>query len=572
MSSMLTPIDPKPLEVISNNRDILRDLFIYLDYAHAHSIKRMTRTNGIPRTDMIRLAKLLGIDPPEKDDWMYARPYWIDFIDNLALSLHLVSYDLQGEYRGYSSSDASFIDNYVSVNEAQLQKFLGLLPIEQEKNILDALNRTKSLQRYDDASFNEFFHYGPYGFLDTFDRWGSGTGIMPTLKFPGIRMFLLDILRKCPAGQWFSTESLIAYLKTNFPYFLIPQSAPKVDRWGNPTSRYANFHESNQISENEKSVPPDAPDAFERVEGRYVERFLEYIPFTMRFVDVAYSREPYKGVSPSRGFLSGFRVNERFIRLMNGEGATPKVTIQPNFDIIIESDFYPVSVIRQITTLGEQMSNPNNGHGAYVGIFQLKKSAVATRLVQEPDLDISALLKNLSGRDLPSNVQIELEEWAGHADQFTLYEGFALLETTNISLEVEKFRTEKIAPTINLVRNSEEVYSTLETLGQVPMRIQHREWDFTLVSETAISLFPREKPVTDAPKIARSVKVNRVVTISFKFPDNESFDAICKTLAELRCPFQIDTQAHIISIQQKEQALFEEAVSKLADTFLFEVE
>jgi hypothetical protein len=116
MALALTPLDPQKLRISSNVRDILRDLFAYLDYVREHSVKRMTRTNEIPRADMQRLAKLLEIDPPEKDDWIYARQHWIDFIDKLALRLKLVSYDIKGEYRGYTSSEPSFVENYIVVN------------------------------------------------------------------------------------------------------------------------------------------------------------------------------------------------------------------------------------------------------------------------------------------------------------------------------------------------------------------------------------------------------------------------------------------------------------------------
>ena len=569
---MFTNIDSKPLEEISNTRDILRDLFVYLDYARQHSIKRMTRTNAIPRSDLVRLAKLLDLEPPEKDDWMVARPYWITFLDRLALRMNLVSYDVKGEYRGYSSADTSFIDNYVVINEAQLYKFFELTPVEQEKGILDALNRAKSNHSYDDASFNEFFHYGPFGFLDTFDGWGSGTGIMPLLNFPEIRLFLLGILKICPTGQWLSTQSLIAYLKANHPHFLIPDTISKTDRWGKPMGRYDNFHEGSQYEARDKMIPVDAPDAFERVEGRYVERFLEYIPFTMSLVDLAYSREQTKGIIPSLGYLKAMRINERFVSLMGGESVLPKVTIQPNFDVIIESNFYPARVLSQVATLGERMSNNNSGHGAYVGIFQLKKTAVAATLAKQPDLDIPAMLKKLSGRDLPPNVQIELEEWADHADQFTLYEGFSLLETNDLPVEVEKFRSEKISPSLNLVRSPDKVFLILENRQQIPLWARHFEHDFALLPEDATSLFPREIPETNDPKVARPVKINKVVTISYKFPAKESFDAFRKTLAELRCPFLVEIENNIIRIQTRDQGKFDEAVKQLEDDFIFEIE
>jgi len=569
----LQHLDPKSLHIFSNDRDVLRDLFTYLDYVGERSVKRMTRSNEIPRADMQRLAKLLNVAPPEKDDWMYARQNWIDFIDDLALRLNLVSYDIKGEYRGYTSSEPSFIENYIILDAANLQKFLEQPPVEQEKHILDTLIHAKSHSEYSDNSNNEFYKVSVLGELDAFYQWGSATGLMPTLKFPEIRLFLLDVLKNLPAGQWFSTESLIVYLKANHPYFLIPQNAPKKDRWGHPTHRYGNFYEGKeQWVHNEKPIPDDAPDGFERVEGRYVERFLENIPLTMRFVDVAYDPKPYTGLLPMRGIFKAFRVNERFLRLMSGETAAPKVTVQPNFDVVIESDFYPAKLIRQVTALCEQVSNPTSGHSAYVGIFRLTKAAVAAAQVEQPDLDVIALLEGLSRRGLPPNVQIELDEWAGHVDQFTLYEEFALLESVDEVPEAEKFTVERISPTLQLVRSSERIFSMLETLGRVPMRVQHPVDEFAPLAKSAVSLFPKESALVNAQKTARQVKVSRIVTVSYQFPDAESFDAIQKMLAELRCPFQSDPNTRTVSIQQKEKDRFDEAVQRLQDAIAIEIE
>ncbi len=571
-------IDPKPLRIFSNDRDILRDLFTYLDYVSEHSIKRMTRTNEIPRTEANRIVKLLGnlTFEPGKNEINAAQ--WISFIDTLALRLQLVSYDLKGKYRGFTSSEPSFIDNYIIVSQAHLQNFLELSPIAQEKRILDTLIHAKMHIDYDNYGNNEFYRTSVVGELDAFYEWGSATGIMPTLKFPEIRKFLLAALKNCSSGQWFSTESLVAYLKANHRYFLIPEKPPvPKNQRDNIVFRYGNFHESNDHRQlNEKPIPDDAPDGFERVEGRYVERFLETIPLLMRFVEVAYDPAPYTGLLPKHGTLKAFRINERFLHLGSEQEASltpevPKITVQPNFDVIVESDFYPAAVIRQLAALGEQISSPQSGHGAYVGIFQLKKALVAATQVTHPDLNVINLLKNLSGRDLPPNVQIELDEWAGHADQFTLYEGFALLETTEVPLEAEKFMAEKISPTLFLVRNPETVFSTLETLGHIPVRVKHGLGEFAAIAKSAQSVFPKETALVLAPQSARQVKVSRVVTVSYQFPDAESFESIKKMLAEMRCPFHADPVTRIVSIQQKEQSKFDDAVTKLASEFVFEI-
>jgi hypothetical protein len=570
---MLTPLDPKKLRTFSNERDLLRDLFTYLDYVGEHSVKRMTRTNEIPRPDSVRIAKLMGDSELVNVSKETGGAQWIDFIDDLALRLGLVQYDVKGTYRGYTSSEPSFIENFITVNKSDLGKFLKLSPAGQEKTILARLVHAKSHSEYDNNSNNEFYKTGILGELDSFGPWGAGTGIMPTLQFPEIRQFLLSALKNCPPGQWFSVESLVAYLKAEHPYFLIPKTAPKVDKWGHAITRYDNFYEGKDLwDHNEKPIPDDAPDGFERVEGRYVERFLENIPLTMRFVDVAYNTTPYKGLMPTRGMLKAFRVNERFLRLMSGAENQPRLTVQPNFDVVIESDFYPAQIIQQVSALGEEVSSPNSGHSAYVGIFQLKKTFVATEQVRQPDLNVIALLEKLGGRSLPPNVKVELEEWAGHADQFTLYEGFALLESVDEISEADKFTTERITPTLRLVRDNEKIFSTLEAKAYAPLRIQHPAGGFAPLAESAVSRFPKESAQEKAHRKPKQVKVSRSVSISYQFPDEESFASVQKMLAELRCPFQADSKIRSIQIQQKEQARFDEAVQKLRDSLIIEIE
>jgi hypothetical protein len=561
----LIPLDPKKLRIFSNDRDLLRDLFTYLDYIGGHSVKRMTRTNEIPRADSVRIAKLMGDPELVNVSKETGGAQWIDFIDGLALQLGLVHFDVKGVYRGYTSSEPSFLENFITVDQARLDKFLNLTPIKQEKQILDTLIQAKSHSEYGGYRKNEFYETAILGELDSFGTWGSGIGIMPTLKFSEIRQFLMDILKVCPPNQWLSVESLVAYLKAEHPYFLIPKTVTK--------ARYGNFYEGKDSwSHNEKPIPDETPDGFDRVEGRYVERFLENIPLTLRFMDVAYNSAPYKGLLPSRGTLKAFRVNERFLRLMSGKESQPRLTVQPNFDVVIESDFYPAKIIRQVAALGEQVSSPNSGHSVYVGIFQLKKTLVAAEQIRQPNLDVIALLEKLGERGLPANVKVELDEWVGHADQFTLYEGFSLLESADEIPEADKFTAERITPTLRLVGASEKLFSTLEVNSRVPLRVQHSADGFAPLAESTVSLFPKASAVEEVDRKPRQLKVSRSVAVTVKFPDEESFDAFRKTLAELRCPFQSDLKTRAISFDQQYQPKFDEAILKLQDTFTIEPE
>jgi hypothetical protein len=257
---------------------------------------------------------------------------------------------------------------------------------------------------------------------------------------------------------------------------------------------------------------------------------------------------------------------------MNGKESQPRFTVQPNFDVVVESDFYPAKIIQQIAALGEEVSGPTGGHSAYVGIFQLKKTLVAAEQVRQPDLDVIALLEKLSGRDLPLNVKVELEEWSGHADQFTLYESFALLESVNEVPESDKYTVERIAPTLRLVRAGDKLFSTLETNAYAPLRIQHPTGGFAPLAESTVSLFPKESAEEKTHRKPKQVTVSRSVAVTIKFPDDESFDSVRKTLAELRCPFQSDMKTRAISFDQRDQAKFDEAVQQLQDTFAIEIE
>jgi hypothetical protein len=167
---------------------------------------------------------------------------------------------------------------------------------------------------------------------------------------------------------------------------------------------------------------------------------------------------------------------------------------------------------------------------------------------------------------------VELEEWSGHADQFTIYEGFALLESVADVPEADKYTEERIAPTLRLVRASDKLFATLETNTYAPLKIPHPTDRFALLEESTVSLFPRESAEEKAHRKPEQVKVSRSVAVTIKFPDEESFDSVRKTLAELRCPFQSDLKTRTISFEQRYQAKFDEAVQQLQDRFAIEVE
>jgi hypothetical protein len=564
------PVDG--LSIASNDRDLLEDLLIYLDYMRTRSVKRMTRTNQIPQADLNRLDKALG--SPRFDNAVYAsqRLSWIDFIDHLAWLAGLAGYDVKGTYRGYSSSEPSFTENYIAVSEKVLHAFLELTPAEQEKRLLEILINEVNTGGAYPSPRNEFYTPAILGRLDHFAVRGSAVGVMPSIDFVRVRRFLLEVLQQCQPGVWYSTAALIAHLKQQHPFFLIPEKI-KADRWGNKSKRYDNFYEGRTDWDlNREPIAESDPDAFERVEGRYVERFLEYIPLVLRFVDVAYAPARYEGARPERGVLKAFRVQERFLRLMRGETMQPNVTVQPNFDVIVEAEIYPTKVMQQLRPLTETISQPGGVVGASVTILRLKKDLVAAELVRQPDLAVIALLRQMSGRDLPPNVLAELEEWSGHADQFTLYENIGLFEGDLTLPGVSDHIAERIAPGLALVRHAEQLAAGLESAGCVPLIAAHLSASFLPLPEAAQSLFPKEIPPAPAQPVGPQVlPLKRQTSITITFPSAEAFDAFRLALAELRCPFQPDTTLRTITLSQVHWPRFEQAIAQFADAYTPEI-
>ena len=217
---------------------------------------------------------------------------WIDFVDEVALKLGFVHYDTEGEYAGYTSQEPSFPDNYIEFREKPYEQFLAAKAAKQETTLLELLVREGQ------GSASEFYRPSVLGRLDGFNPWGSAIGVMPTLDFAAVRRFLLGLLAECPSGQWLSTASLVEHLKKHHRYFLIPAKPRFKNEWDARYGRYGNFHESKDAWGHEIDIHESDEDGFERVEGRYVERFLEGIPLVLRYVDVAYAPKPPRPFIP----------------------------------------------------------------------------------------------------------------------------------------------------------------------------------------------------------------------------------------------------------------------------------
>ena len=548
------------LEVFANPTDIRFDIHAFMEYARSHEIKRGHRDNLVPAGHQQRLAKLLSHPLSESDmDEDKCFP-WIDHVDRICLALKFVRYDTKGVYAGYSSSEPSFPDNFIGVEEPAYSRFLELPLQAQEERLLD-VHMTYG------GCGNEFFGLGTLTRLDGFDGRGSACGVLPTIPFPSVRRRLLQLLAECPSGIWFSTESLIEHLQRHDPWFLIPKEIPApVRKSAMSGGRYGNFVEgkrgdwSNRIPISDKD-----PEGFAKVEGRYLERFLEGIPLVLGYTEVAYvKRKTETPIEPSRGLLPAFRVTERLRRAMHKEIAAPKVTVLPNFEVHIESLFFPAETERQLRPLGDLVER------GIATVFKLTRPKVAAALAGNSKTDAIATLKLLSGRDLPANVEQELSDWAGHSEKFILYEGFGLLEGRREAAHLEQFIQEAISPDFAIVCQTEALYHYLEAAEQVPVKVRHR--DKALAAPEQVR--SRLAPAASARRaiIKKPLQIKRSVETTLWFANAEAHAAFCKLLLDAKCVVPTDPLAMTVSYPGRAEPLIKEFLKKLNQAYVVTIQ
>jgi len=571
----LTPVHPDQLTVYANPNDLRRDLHTFVGYVSRRTIKRSYRENDLPQADYKRLMQLIEDGGPGwgegsgSDGTPYgytAEAYsWIYYLDRLALKMGWVSYSTKGLYRGYSSAEPSFPDNFIRFNADAYHAFLALPLALQERRLFDTL--------VDDygASYNEFFVGGVRGRLDRFSTSGSATGVMPTLDFAAVRRFLFDLLQGFEPGTWYGTAELAAYLKARHPFFLIPRKLPVNKYSKTAEKRYGNFyeHDTEQLY-HRGTIPDDAPDGFERVEGRYVERFLEGLPLTLGYVDVAYARRSESPARPSRGLLRAFRTNERFLQAMRATIPQPRVIVQPNFEIYIESAFYPASLVNRLSPLTDVIREDTTT------ILKLHRQKVAAQLAENPGLDVIALLTDLSGQELPQNVAVELQDWAGQADVFTLYDGFGLLESVEPvdGRLVDPVAVERIGDSMRLVRNPDALFSRLMESGAIALRIRHADAAVQPLPDKAHTVFPRAIAAAQTPKAKtkRAVTLKRQTLIVLHVPDDDLFDVFRQALLDARCILDVDKEKRTLTLAGKDDAQLKGLIKRLSGEYAIRLE
>lgn len=538
--------------------DLKKDLHVFVEYVRNRSVKRSVRENKLPRSDLKRLAKLISDPFASADVAEYGESDWLDFIDRLAVQLKFIDYDTQGEYAGYTSYNRSFPDNYIDFNAEAYTAFIGKSLQDQEQVVFDCLVDAYSKDR------NEFYSGNALGRLDRFNFWGCATGVMPLIRFGEARRKVFAHLKNYLPGVWYSTSSLIRRLKHLDPYFLIPEKPKYKDSYDKKKGRYGNFTETK--SDRPHPVKPEDPDAFERVEGRYIERFLEYIPLCMGFVELAYGKNLQEDLFPSMGRIRGFKVTERFIRFMNGTLPEPKVTVLPNHEIHIESDIYPVGMINSLSPFAFLVSEDK------ICVMKLDRQRIIDFMAENDAFNLEKFLDGISASPMPSNIVTELSEWAGQSDMFVLYEGCGLLEGKKPPEFINDFMKGKISKDLCLIRLPETVLDELENRARAPVEIRHSHAKLSSPPQGITSCFLKKAVKKQKQAVKEPVTLKQKTFVTLFFPKADILETFAKALAREKCPFDVNKETLALSYGTADKKKVVSVLKKLRKKYQITIE
>ena len=586
---------------------IQRDLYQVMRYVEARSICLTRRGNNIPLTDARRLAKQLSASGELVRVEQHRRGHWSEFVLDLARVMDLVKFDIEGAYVGYSSAEPSFINNQVTLLAEAWSAHLSAAAATKEKAILDGLI---------ESTHNEFFHQATLIAGRGFDGWGCGTGPASRMNLPHIRRVLLERLAELQPGVWYSFNDVVDWLAQRARYLILdpatrrpdPRSEQALTHWdwerrygpgrkrgsAKPKPKpkvelediYSNFREMVADDRPHRGtvstdLDSDTPNVFRRVEGRYLEFFLRQIPYICGFVDLAYrpDADPHGAeVSPPLERLLGFRLRHRFFQVVQGDPQLneTKVTVLPNFEIIVEAPSYPDSVLAKLEpyTRLEREEHP-------IHQLKLEKKRIIETAAQRPELPtVVDALGEVAGQALPPNVAAELSAWSGRGEKVVVYEGCALVEMIDPSTQARPVAdalgdlvVETAQPGWLVARQPGPTLERLQIAQQVPLAVKHSRAGFAKCpgrlappakAKGTGARSRKGKSVSVAPP--KTAKLQSLDVVAYRSANRRLLDALNKALQEEAAICAL-TQENLLVFSAAALPVFRSTLRQLANRF-----
>lgn len=395
-----------------------RDILLFMNFLKNNEIKRTYRDNSFPKNIASKLFRILSYGNYKKKGIPSTNntSFYPDLISYLLKKMKLISFDTEGVYASYTSFSQSFPDNEIEIIEKNWEKYLNLSSYEKDKKILDEL---LTLQ-------NEIFSYylnlklirKDYAFVLSYNATS-----FKTIKLDEVRNSLIKILSIFKPDIWYDTKDLINYIKYNYPNLILNKddiSKNEIFR----KNKYAN------LSENNVELTENMPDAYERVEGRYIEYFLDGIPLAMGFCSLAVDlkKTTYVNNIAPINYVKGFKISRRlhdFISKSENYNNS-KIVVQPNLEVVNQFQYgFDEINYNFFSSFSKVISQDLN-----TLTYKLDKKVFVEHFINNniDTTDFFKRIEKVNNGKIPDNVRMELNGWIEHSEKIILYENLCLLE------------------------------------------------------------------------------------------------------------------------------------------------
>ncbi len=220
---MLKESIPENSEIKSfANASIRRDIYEFIKFTKNKPINLTQRDNQIPLPISRKLSQRMSFKEDISKLERWEEPYWLSFIYKLCKGLNLVNKDVDewvdnitGHYfqKGYRPPYPEFD---IHLMESNWEKYLKTTPVEKERKILNTLCAITASE----------FYYQPVYESDTdsdlrFSIFGCGVNAQKYVKYPSLRKKLFNITGSLEEGKWYEFNSLLKYIKENYPNLIL---------------------------------------------------------------------------------------------------------------------------------------------------------------------------------------------------------------------------------------------------------------------------------------------------------------------------------------------------------------
>ncbi|MCP4370073.1 MAG: hypothetical protein GY797_18445 [Deltaproteobacteria bacterium] len=167
---------------------------------------------------------------------------------------------------------------------------------------------------------------------------------------------------------------------------------------------------------------------------------------------------------------------------------------------------------------------------------------------------------------------MELEEWTGHSDVFTVYDGFGLLEGNAKLPAVTDLTVEEITSTLKIIRAPASVFVRLEEAEQVPLLITHPENGLKPLPDKAKTIFVKKSKLAAKAKKKQTVVLKRETAITLHFPTQEILEEYRRAMVRARCPITVDKNNQTLTYSEQHQAPAKAALKSMQKKYRIKIE